>query len=140
MRCFGLEVHIQNTRFHEQTIGKDSPVWQNYDDYHGEWIQPLQTTIIYLTLPKKTVREEMCITEGEGESSSFDIDCAHSMLVDYSQPRTQGFKRAMKMLGLRPFVHPSQLRSSVATYSTKQDTVQKDEDLPRHTSESRTRK
>lgn len=92
------------------------------DDPNHKWHWPaeeLRTTICYLTLPKKTARKkEFPCSDMEIESVSAHIEGTQSSFVqlptiaDKDQRKAQ-FQRALRLLKLEPYIHPSQLGETI---------------------------
>ncbi|KAK6396111.1 hypothetical protein LTR65_010221 [Meristemomyces frigidus] len=80
--------------------------------YHNK--DELRTTLCYLTLPQVAAIDKAYSTsEDENECGYVGLLAAHAMdvrlpgLVDEARIRSR-FHRALRILGLRPYVHPSQ--------------------------------
>lgn len=128
LQRFGLEAFFAETHKSEES-GSRGPAHENHDWHPG--LEPLVTTVCYLTLPRQSIKARSYgLSEADMDSDSAFINAAQSSLVampqlNRSESRTEQFYRALRTLDLIPYVHESQLKSMVAA-ETK--------DLPKQTS------
>lgn len=87
--------------------------WPHDSNYRYHSGGELQTTICYLTLPGlATIEKKYLTSEMEDECGYVGLPAAHAMeiqlpdLTDEARIRTR-FQRALRILGLEPYVHPS---------------------------------
>ncbi|KAK4555486.1 hypothetical protein LTR86_007238 [Recurvomyces mirabilis] len=109
-KAFGLEVYFINTT---RDIARPD-AWPKHENHHWHDYDDLQTSLCYLTLPKKftdTAVFEPCELSWESGDPSvsgglvrlIDID---SLIVTEEQRRR--FQHAMKVLELKPHIHGSE--------------------------------
>lgn len=83
-------------------------------------IEPLETTICYLTLPKQmSSKRTYALNEFEAESGITVIDGAQSCFVQLAgteerDKRMRQFRRVLRELRLEPYIHPSQLNETIS--------------------------
>lgn len=126
---FRLEVYFATTRANK-LLGKDSWPDEMNHMYHDE--DELKTTICYLTTPSpmgyKTKYET---SDMEDDMPTIDIHGSASCLVELptsqeKEKRTAQFKRAMRTLRLKPYVHPSQLTPKPSAASSVKESPEKE--------------
>jgi len=109
---FGLTAWIT----HQNIPGTLRAILRFEEDVTEEY----ETTIAFLTLPKKHHQEDRSSFEPEGSryggEEAYICESTLSILVDHkaltiNDEQRRRFARAMKILGLEPFVHPTQLIS-----------------------------
>lgn len=106
---FGLAAFFSTTRVSDG--GKET--WPRNKNSKWHWGEELQTTLCYLTLPGlATIDKKYLTSEMEDECGYVGLPAAQAMevqLPDLTQEakiRTR-IHRAMRILGLKPYVHPS---------------------------------
>lgn len=94
--------------------------WPKHSSYQYHRVDELQTTLCYLTLPGRTFNEKKYLTsEMEDECDFIGLHAAQAMdvwlpdIADGDKTRTR-FQRALRLLGLQSYVHPSQSQLAVA--------------------------
>ena len=107
---FGLEATFSTTRI----ATSETRIWPRHSNHRWHDPEDRQTTICYLTMPgHRSVEKEYSLSIFEAEGGSFSISTAQEMSIllpkagDASTLRPR-FKRALKILGLKPHLHPSQ--------------------------------
>ncbi|EMC95088.1 hypothetical protein BAUCODRAFT_72039 [Baudoinia panamericana UAMH 10762] len=111
---FGLEAFLADTAWYPEPKGG----WPEDRNYRWHGSDTIQTTLCYLTLPK-TLGPHTVFEPGELDSRMYaecggSVYAAQALRVDppgtLSQEERARFQRALKTLGLTPYLHPSQDR------------------------------
>ncbi|OCL12145.1 hypothetical protein AOQ84DRAFT_373363 [Glonium stellatum] len=128
---FGLKAVISHQRIKvEETKFLKHDFDTTYDD-------PPKTTICYLIIPTQMTSEDStCHDLYVGEDAAIDGASVMSTVIDPSsliitEKQRLRFGRAMRLLGLKPFVHFTQLRSSVPSSLYRLHSVTDKEELIR---------
>lgn len=117
LQDFGLSV---NAKWHRKAAMVDTP-WT--DDENREWRQEheLLTIICYLTLPTRSYNApRFSVSEFKIEViQSADLAVVQSSFVQISTmveqtKRVKQFQLALSALGLKPYIHPSQLQHTIS--------------------------
>ncbi|THX52019.1 hypothetical protein D6D06_07013 [Aureobasidium pullulans] len=132
-KYFGLDIFIMQENLDRQT----TCYLKDYEKLFSETYSELQqATICYLVIPTQTAQWNMRFNSLFGPNERFG-ESANSMLLDRNsldptEEHQQRFARAMRQLGLKPSVHPSQLQTALsaappitASSSLRQTTVHK---------------
>lgn len=116
---FGLEAYFATTRKAE---GKDSR-WTVSENHRFYDYEGLQTTICFLTLPRKSGpvssfgASEIECDGGYASVTGFQASRVELPAQSTQERRSRQFHRAMSALGLRPYIHPSQIPLLSSTVS-----------------------
>ena len=116
-RDFGLQAYISH-----QVIPEAIKPYIHH--YTNRWDPHDETTICYLILPSKLVSEEINMEDGHTEDGLFEATSVMSSLIDLDslkigQNETNRFLKAMKVLNLSPYVHPTQLQLRVDPFEQR---------------------
>jgi hypothetical protein len=124
LKHFGLEVFFAHTR----KARGDSAPWTNHANHHWHDEEELETTICYLTLPRVVAEERTYgISDIEAQCGGpVTVYGAQSSLVTVPTMVNRNailkqFKRALRMLKLNPYIHPSQLTRAVTAEAHKKN-------------------
>lgn len=88
-------------------------------DWH-DYMEPLRTTLSYLTLPRTTARiRTYGISEMEADCGYASIEGAQSSFIMLpntatKERRVKQFNRALRVLQLTPYIHPGQLDETIS--------------------------
>ena len=113
---FGLEVFFATTRIAD---GEAAP-WPSDPNYKWHLGRALQTTICYLTLPRRAPgKATFSADEMEADYRSSTINAAQSYFIEIPSQqnrdlRSKQFQRALRTLRLKPYIHASQLNFTVS--------------------------
>ncbi|KAK5711267.1 hypothetical protein LTR15_012557 [Elasticomyces elasticus] len=113
---FGLEVYLANT----VVDGNNEERWPKHKNYRWHPEAERQTTLCYLTLPKRLGPKGAFdaddrygdIPESPNAAQAIQVNM-HSLSITDEQRRR--FQRALKTLGLELYLHPSQAHAYTAT-------------------------
>lgn len=117
---FGLEAYFATTQVND----KNRDRWPKHENHKWHSLDELKTTICYLTMHKPVANDAQYVM---AEGMDFvAIDGCESYLVDVptledKASRDARFKRALRILKLKPYVHPSQLNTRVSAASAPKD-------------------
>ena len=106
-------------------------------DFDTTYDDPPKTTICYLILPTRMASEDStCHDLYAGEDAAIDGASVMSTVIDPSdliitEKQRLRFGRALKLLGLKPFVHFTQLRSNVPASLCRLHSITDGEELIR---------
>ncbi|KAK4634733.1 hypothetical protein CLAFUW4_00908 [Fulvia fulva] len=110
-RHFGLNVHFVETRFAQE----DDASWPRLLNHRYHTFEKLKTTLCYLTLaPRPVAAKRFELSDIETEIGTACVSAAQAVTVprqdlsDMCESENLKFRRAMNVLGLRPYRHPSQ--------------------------------
>ena len=113
---FGLEAFFAHTR----KACNDSAPWTKDSSHKWHDEDELETTICYLTLPRKAAGQRTySISQEEADSGeNASINGAVSSPVGFltlanKEAMSKQFKRALRTLQLQPYLHPSQWTETV---------------------------
>lgn len=131
---FGLDIFVKQENLDETAadylMSHDKAFAKSYRELH-------QATICYLVIPSKAARWKARLDPILLDSGEIFGESTNSMLLDRNsldptEEHQQRFARAMRQLGLKPSVHPSQLQTALsaappitASSSLRQTTVHK---------------
>ncbi|KAK5729536.1 hypothetical protein LTR17_011839 [Elasticomyces elasticus] len=102
--------------FHETRIGtsdSDKAVWPKSANYEWHESDDLKTTLCYLTLPDyNAAPRSYSTTEMEDACGYIHLPAARAIIVPIPGPKKilkirARFQRALRVLNLRPYVHPA---------------------------------
>ncbi|KAK5729538.1 hypothetical protein LTR17_011841 [Elasticomyces elasticus] len=113
---FGLEVYLANT----VVDGNNEERWPKYKNYRWNNQSELQTTLCYLTLPKRLGPKGAFDADDRHIDTGTSPDAAQAIQVDMhslsiTDEQRRRFQRALKTLGLMVYFHPSQAHAYTAT-------------------------
>lgn len=116
LKHFGLEAFFATTRRNEN----ETVTWPEHSSYRWHHPEEVETTICYLTLPRRSAKEKTFpISELEADCGSSFIQGLQSCLIklpdmrDHDK-RVKQFRGALRTLKLKPYFHPSQLHDTVS--------------------------
>ncbi|KAK4926080.1 hypothetical protein LTR49_006995 [Elasticomyces elasticus] len=123
-KYLGLGVVFHNTRV--SSSGKENwPMDANYE-WHDD--NGLETKLCYLTLPDHDeARHSYDATDMEADSGYINVSAARAIAVPNASPTDIAkiqvrFQRALRILDLRPYIHPAMLVGSKAAKNGKEVT------------------
>lgn len=121
---FGLEALFATTQIDE----RNKDFWPKHENH--KWLDDcrLRTTICYLIIPQSMAIDGKYIMCDDMHEMA-DVNGVESCIVELPTPqdkerRAARFKRALRALHLKPFVHPSQLKTKTSATSSAKDAPQ----------------
>ncbi|KAK5684533.1 hypothetical protein LTS10_004403 [Elasticomyces elasticus] len=119
---FGLEVYLANTTVDETNEKR----WSKHKNYRWHPKSNRQTTLCYLTLPKRLgSKGKFSAGNGYGDYPTH-VDAAQAIRLDMhslsiTDEQRRRFQRALKTLGLEVYLHPSQAHAYTATANLEEE-------------------
>ncbi|KAK4902533.1 hypothetical protein LTR27_000470 [Elasticomyces elasticus] len=112
---FGLEVYLANT----VVDGGNEEQWPKHKNYRWHPKSERQTTLCYLTLPKRQSGKGNFKARADYDYPT-NVDAAQAVEVDMrslsiTDEQRRRFQRALKTLGLEVYLHPSQAHAYTVT-------------------------
>lgn len=99
--------------------------WEEHANHRWHNVEEMKTTICYLTLPRAPTKQKSYqISETEancGDALLRGVQSSIIQLPDLAnrEKRVKQFRRALRVLQLKPYIHPSQLQTTATTEPTK---------------------
>ena len=127
LKNFGLEARLAITRPSDRALS----LWTPKKDHIWFDMEELQTTICYLTVQQQSAQRRYEKSEWEeDEGVNHTVNTAQSSVINLAslinQPsRTKQFQRALRILKLKPYLHPSQ--SGAGLFATNASRVGHDQ-------------